>query len=342
MTAGSHRLIPLESRVEWCAALEGIPHGFAHTWENCDAMQRTTGLPTFLYCFERGNTRIACPIAERKLDDFVDIVTPYGYSGFVGTESTDEFPRLWSEFAKQRGYVCGYIGLNPALRNNGYVDPATVVPHNDVYLLDLTSDPQKLWEALSEKRRKQLRDWETVRTNIVQDRQALSRFFFEQYERFFVRKKADQAYAGFTHGTLEKLLGSGSALVIGAPATGSLEAVFVFTFTPHAAEGLFNISTEKGREFTAMLTWFGVKYLKEHGIPVLNLGGGVHPNDGMAEFKRRFGAKRVPLESARQVYRRDVYDRLCRAASVSPDMTSGYFPPYRVRGTPGVAAGNSV
>ena len=76
----NQKFIPLESRVEWQNALQGIKHAFAHTWENCYAMHLTTGFTTYLYCFEAENIRIVCPIAEREFQGYVDIVTPYGLS----------------------------------------------------------------------------------------------------------------------------------------------------------------------------------------------------------------------------------------------------------------------
>jgi hypothetical protein len=60
----------------------------------------------------------------------------------------------------------------------------------------------------------------------------------------------------------------------------------------------------------------------------LNLGGGVKENDGVAEFKRRFGADEVPLRNVKQVYRRDIYEELCAEAGVDPH-ASAYFPAYR-------------
>jgi len=78
------KCISLGSPTEWKDALKGIKHAFAHTWENSHAMRLTTGFNTYLYCFESNHVRIVCPIAEREFEGHVDIVTPYGFSGFVG------------------------------------------------------------------------------------------------------------------------------------------------------------------------------------------------------------------------------------------------------------------
>jgi hypothetical protein len=69
-------------------------------------------------------------------------------------------------------------------------------------------------------------------------------------------------------------------------------------------------------------------------VPVLNLGGGVVPGDGIAEFKARFGTSRAPLSALAQVYQPDVFARLCADAGVDPDDRSGYFPPYRRSAAP--------
>ena len=52
------RCISLESPSEWKEALKGINHSFAHTWENCYAMNLTTGYNTYLYCFEKDEIKI--------------------------------------------------------------------------------------------------------------------------------------------------------------------------------------------------------------------------------------------------------------------------------------------
>ena len=323
--------IALDAREAWCAALHGIPHGFAHTWESCRAMALTTGYPTFLYCYEEGDGRIVCPIAERRWGDTVDIVTPYGYSGFFGTAHCSRFQSAWEEFVRERGYVCGYFSLNPALQNERFFEQSEVRSQNDVYLLDLRQSEAQLWAAMSEKRRKELRDWPQNEANIITDRSLLRDFFLEHYREFFRSRHATQAYCSFSRATIEALFALDEVLVAGLGEGGRPQSVFLFTYTRYAAEGMFNISVGEGRKHTAALTWYGIRRLQALGVPVLNLGGGVRPGDGMAEFKRRFGAHAAPLQGARQVYRPKVYAELCRAAGVEAG-AGNYFPEYRAPG----------
>jgi hypothetical protein len=94
---------------------------------------------------------------------------------------------------------------------------------------------------------------------------------------------------------------------------------------------LFGVALPEGRRHAARLLWCGIERLRSLGVPALNLGGGSRPGDGIAEFKRRFGAREVPLVALREVYRPDTFQALCRAAGAEPG-GGGYFPPYHSPG----------
>ena len=321
-----HRRIPLDAGSEWDRALEGMPHAFAHTWGHCQAIQLTTGLPTYLYCWEREGARVVCPIAERRFRDETDIVTPYGFNGFVGTGDCHGFPDDWTEFAVREHYVCGYIGLNPVLRTETCFAPEPAATHNSVFVLDLGAPMEQLVAGVQPRRRSQLRAPLPPDTRIVWDRARLAAFFKETYPEFMRRADAAPVY-DFNEATLSSLCSHGSALLVGAEVGGSLEAVVVFGYTPWVADYLFGVALPHGRHHGARLLWCGVERLQALGVLLLNLGGGARPNDGIAEFKRRFGARELPLHSLRQIYRPDVFRALCLAAGAEPQ-AGGYFPPY--------------
>ena len=321
-----HRRIPLDARSEWDRALQGTPHAFAHTWAHCHGIYLTSGLPTFLYCFERDGARVVCPLSERRYRGEADIVTPYGFNGFTGTGGCPGFPGDWSEFVAGAGYVCGYIGLNPVLDTATYHASETVSTHNSVFVLDLRAPMERLIEAVQPRRRTLLRAPLPPGTGLVWDRERLAAFFITIYPEFMRQAGAAPIY-GFSPATLAFLCSQDSLFLVGAEVEGSLEAVVVFGHTPWVADYLFGVALPQGRHHSARLLWCGVERLHALGIPLLNLGGGARPNDGIAEFKRRFGARELPLMSLRQVYRPEAFQVLCRAAGVEPN-GEGYFPPY--------------
>jgi hypothetical protein len=320
--------IPLENPLEWKKALKGIKHTFAHTWENCYAMYLTTGFPTYLYTFKKENVRIICPIAERTFMGHTDIITPYGFSGFAGNDRCPEFPSYWSDFVKTKGYICGYISLNPILEESSYFRTDEVYQYHTIYVLDLTLASSELFQKLSINRKRELKHWEDSFSNITLEKPAVTEFFLSHYHDFFRSRSASKTY-NFSIKTLSFLASLNNVFIAGVQTAGKIEAVSVFAYTSDGGEFLFNISLDEGQRYSALLIWYGVFLLKNMGIPSLNLGGGVRENDGIARFKQRFGAKELPLKSLKQVYDPQVYEQLCWQMNADPNDRTGYFPPYQ-------------
>jgi hypothetical protein len=327
---GRHELIPLEDGERWAAALADVPHGPAHGLGFCRAIQLSSDMPTYLYRYEGRSGCVVCALAEREYADAVDVTTPYGFGGFAPSGEWGDFASHWREFARERGWVCGYIALNPVFVETTPFEEDELFAHNRLFTLDLRQSPERLWAGLSRNRRRQLRD--TTGTRIEVDRSRLSDFLVAEYAGFFARKGAGSA-TDFRPDTIAALAGLDQVLLVGAGGA-TLEAVAAFAYTAHAADALFAVSLPGGERHSTQLYWWAIERLRALGVPTLNLGGGVREGDDIAEFKRRFGAAERPLASVRQVYRPDVYDRLCADADVSPER-SGWFPPYRARGAAG-------
>lgn len=325
----TQKYIPLDSPLEWKEALTGIKHAFGHTWENCYAMHLTTGFKTYLYCFETKNVRIICPIAERKFAGYIDIVTPYGFSGFAGNGDYSEFPYYWKEFVSKRGYICGYIGLNPIFENSTYFEQKEIFQYNSIYVLDLSLTHNELFANLSTNRKRQLKDWYKALANIILEKSVVTDFFLSNYPDFFRRKNASRIFS-LSRETLSFLAGLDNVIIVGMRDSEKVQAVSVFAYTADVGEYLFNVSLPEGRHHSVALLWYGVNYLKSLQVPLLNLGGGIRENDGVAQFKQRFGGKKLVLKCLKQVYEPNVFEKLCRQVNTDPNDRTGYFPPYRM------------
>jgi hypothetical protein len=335
--APRQQLIPGNDQAAWERALEGVPHAFAHTWTSCAAMSGTTGATTWLYCWESEDGRAVCPIAERPYGGVIDVCTPYGFSGFTGTGDWRRAVADWKDFAASRGWVCGYLVINPALVDPAVFDPAEVRTHNELYLWDLRRTEEELFAALSDNRRRQVRTAERSFAGLEIDSPPCRQFVLDHFNKFYESKSARSVYQ-LSNATLEMLLSSPHTILVGARGAANIEAVCIYVQTPYVADYFAGIHTADGRTYSAALLWRGALELKRRGVPVLNLGGGVVPGDGIADFKARFGTTRAPLSALAQVYQPDVFARLCADAGVDPNDGSGYFPPYR-RTAPGSQRG---
>jgi hypothetical protein len=320
--AVEQKLIPLESPDEWRKALIGINHTFGHTWENCYAMHLTTGLKTYLYSFEQDGIKIVCPFAEREFKGHIDIVKPFGFSGFVGNGNCPEFDHHWRMLARKQGYVCGYLGLNPLFDFSRHFDEHTIHQYDTIYSLDLTPPIDDLFAKLSANRKRQLKHWEALCSDLVLDKPKLESFFRENYYHFLYRKNAPPFYY-FSEETISFLFSLDNVLLVGAQSSGKVVAVSVFTCIAGAGEYLFNVPLLEGRPHAASLVWYAVNYMKSQQIPILNLGG------GSVDFKRRFGVTALPLKCLRQVYDPQAYEKLSRLENAPEKNTQGFFPAYR-------------
>jgi hypothetical protein len=322
------KCIDLNSADEWRDCLKGISHSFGHTWESCYAMSLSTGgdNKTFLYYFEVDDVRIVCPILEREFGNQTDITTPYGFSGFTGTTEYLDFPYYWKKFAENQNYVCGYIGLHPFFRKDTYFEVFDYHEYNDIYILNLLQNENELLKNLSSNRKRQVKNWQK---NIFSYRKDLMiDFFITNYYDFMKQRKATSIYQ-FSKDTLLFLLNLDNTFIIGAGQPQKIEAVSLFAYTPHMGEFLFNVSLPEGKQHSVPLIWEAVHHLKSLDIPSLNLGGGVHRNDSLANFKERFGSEKMPLGCLKQVYKPNMFKYLCLSNQVNPTDSSGYFPPYR-------------
>jgi hypothetical protein len=328
MNMPEQELIPLSSKEIWQSRLNEIPHHFGHTWEHCQAMFLSSGYPTYLYSFRMDNVLVLCPVCERSFEGYIDMVTPYGFNGFISKGDYPDFNSHWKAFVKERGYICGYIGLNPLVNIDLGFSPVEIREYNEIFTLDLTQTRETLIEGLDVNRRRQLKKMDLLlRSSLTMDKQRLSTFFKRNYDAFMKGKSATGAYH-FSESSLQWMADMENIMMTGLLENGQVVAVSLFGYTPYAADFLFNISTGKGKEGSFALMWMAIEKLSSMNIPVLNLGGGVKSGDSLSMFKKRFGGNLKPLRSLQQVFDGPVFQQLCEMNGVNISGTS-YFPPYR-------------
>jgi hypothetical protein len=319
-------LIPLTERAEWEAALEEVPHVFGHTWGSCHALGLDGGGEPELFVADGDGARVVCPLIERPIDGRLDVATPYGFSGLTGTRPWPGFAAEWRRFAGERGYVAGYLAVNPLFGDETYADPETVSVANETFGIDLRDGVEGAWGRLSTNRRRQLRGWRAEDYEV--DGEGLAEFFVEQYPPAMERKEAAARHR-FGPETLRALCELPNTFLVGAREGGRIESVSLFGFTPHAGDFVFNAALPGCAHHSVALIWSAVHLLVERGVPWLNLGGGMSPGDSLADFKARFGATPLPMRAVKAVYDQAAYVELCRQHGADPDDRDGFFPAYR-------------
>jgi hypothetical protein len=306
-------------------ALKGISHTFGHTWENCQAVFLTSRLPTYLWHVEWDGVRAVCPFMERAAGDHVDIAKPFGISGFVSSGPCPDLPEVWRSFAEQRGYVCGYLALNPLFDTYAKFPAGETQEYDSVHVLDLKLPEPELWAGIQARRRREIQSIQDSGVEITTSKAALIPFFVKHYSDFMQRKGASSTYA-FNNDTLEFLCAQDNVTLTGIGRQSNIDAVVLCAHTEHVGDGLFYVCAPESPNYMSILAWQYALQLKSLGVHAFNQGGG---SPGMHASKAKFGGRTYPLRSLKQIYDEQAYHSLCAARGVDPAPDSGYFPAYR-------------
>jgi hypothetical protein len=314
--------IKLDSSSEWERALQGIEHSFCHRWEYCNAMSISSGLNTCLHVFEDQTGKATVALSERQKEIGIsDLVSPYGFGGFAG-----DLDFVLSK--KFSGYATAYILQNPLLKLPKFYWEDYLDSSHLVYKIDLTMDIASLWSAMSKTHRYEIKRFEREKApRIIFDRSLLAPAVKSLYRETLIRVDAADVY-NFPDDTLDILMDSSRALLIGVEDGEGIQAVSIFLHNEFIAEYFLNATTFQGRKYSRKILWQAIETLKNLEVASLNLGGGVKPGDSLDDFKRRFGGKASDGQALKIIFNQDAYNTLSEKYCGANPKAAGYFPPY--------------
>lgn len=325
--------IALAERDRWEAALEPVPHGFAHRPEYSAAASKVSGCAAGLWSWEGERGRAACPLLRREAPGGgFDLATPLGFSGFACAGDTAGLEADWTGFWREAGALCAYVQLSPWLDADGWRERLpgfadALAPSRECWVWDLRATPESLAAAMQPKHRQLLHKWQRESAGLCWDPARLRPAFDRLYADFVARRGIGAAYR-FTPDAMDALSASPGALWVGAlDARGEVEAVTVFLRRGEFADSFLNAATPDGRVHSRGLYWQGALRLRELGVHWLNLGGGIRDGDELARFKQRLGAQPRRTLALRQVFDVAGFERACAAAGVQA-RAAERFPPW--------------
>jgi len=277
---------------------------------------------------EAGGARLVLPFHERRRGAVRDVATLPGLSGALvlpeGADAAAAFA-LWACHARDRGWVTGYLQLSL-----GTADPDMaaagrpgdhVGAHNALFVFDLAR-----WDFgrdVKKKVRWTLRAGDRAGAVLVTGRDRLAEPFLRLSPQAMARLGAE----AFPPAVLAHWLADPAVELFGAELGGQVVAVELVRLRGQKAELHLAGAAPEGRGLHGWLIWRMAEWFRDRGLRRFNIGGYGQAGDGLHEMKRRLGAREHPLRSLRQVYRPDLYARLCAGAGVARG--GGYFPAYR-------------
>ena len=325
-------LIPVSDESGWTRALAGLRHAFGHRWVYGCAMERSSGLKTFLYVAREGSHAAVCPLSFREKESgYGELVSPYGFAGIVSNFSAEEaqaLPAEWFRFCQKNGFVTAYVMQNPLFPLTNLAWRGRLTDHHTLYLVDLTPSAGELWKQMGETHRYEIRRLAgSGAAEVVTDNARLKNSFKRLYPETLERVHASKVYH-FSDAALDQLMESSGALLVGVEDHAGIQAVSLFLHTPWVAEYFLSASSMDGRKYSRQVIWTAMTLLKETGVACLNMGGGVRPGDSIDQFKRRFGGRAVSGQVLKAIFDQEKYACLCRKHCAGNEAKISFFPPY--------------
>lgn len=325
--------VTLEEVANWQALLSHCPHSAYHTHQFCTALQLAHGHSIRLYHASLDSERIhiVAPMAFKTIDAKRLVYSPYGYAGFTGTcqISEDDFQAAFVDFMQTQGYITGYFTLHALFHPfvpSKMMTPTITYPALSSYCVNLSQDIDNLYRALSNNHKRQLKKWATREATLVLDQAELQQAFLKLYPTFMSQKKAATVY-DFGEAALAEIFASVPCYLIGVREQDNLVAVSVFIYTEHIADFFLHAACEGAHMYARKIMWEAICYFKEKQIPYLHLGGGISEDDGLANYKKQFAAKKYTNHCWKLIFNEATYQALCQQYQVSTSR-DGYFPAF--------------
>ena len=266
---------------------------------------------------------ILMPFLRRKIGDYYDFETAYGYGGPISNSDSD----LWivtalngmQEFFKDAGYICGFVRFHPLLGNAFPCNECfNVLYDRKTIAVDMRGTQNDIWTTqISSKNRNMIRKAEKngLRYKAEYDFKSLSdfkRLYNETMQRlgaedfyFF----PDDYYQNFTYWLRgNAFLGTVilDDIVVGA-------AMFM-TYGDKCHYHLAGSNREKGSlGVNNYLLWKTIEELKKTDVKQFHLGGGTSSStdDSLFKFKKAFSSQEKDFYIGKWIFNDSVYRDVC-------------------------------
>jgi hypothetical protein len=314
-------IISLDEKERWDAEYTegGLP---SQSWNYAWGLSASGFNPQLAVVKSKG-ARMLLPFFERSYMGTTDIATVPGLSGASIVPSTSAPLALWAEFATSRGWIAGYIQLAAGITLDSAPPKSHLASHNSMFVFDLQE--WDIYQSISRKFRKQhLYEGRRRSAILVDDRARLAERLRSLYPEYLQRIGLPQ---GFSDESIQRWIADPSGFALGAQMGETLEAIHLGRVNRTNAEWHIAAVSEHGRSLGAWIVWNAMERLKKMGVRYFNIGGGIRANDGLHDYKSRFGAIEMPLLSVRQIYDPRRYDELCAQSGIPS--SGNWFPAYR-------------
>ncbi|MCE5174372.1 MAG: GNAT family N-acetyltransferase [Bacteroidales bacterium] len=274
---------------------------------------------------------------------FFDIITPYGYGGFLFEGDTSEsvikqFYEEYAEFKKSEHVVSEFVRYHPQLKNaNSLRAISTIIDLGTTISIDLESI-DNIWANFSTNNRNNIRKAEKSGIKIYHGKSLkLIEVFMDIYNETMNNVQADPYYY-FERAFYESIYTDlqDNYELFYAVMDGKIIAVAIMLFANFRMHCHLMASIYEYRTFAPsnLLIYEAACWGNRHGFKTMHLGGGLgSEEDDLFRFKKSFNRNSDNTFSiGKEVFNQEIYDslvKLRRNNDSAFDYKSLFFPLYR-------------
>ncbi|MBN2412651.1 GNAT family N-acetyltransferase [candidate division KSB1 bacterium] len=355
------KILEMEDKKEWLQLYENIPFNDIYLSPSYLATCKhiMEGTPYCFVYFKNPGKYIMYPFFKRRIndlnmfsqlpDEYFDIISPYGYSGFLASSpelDVGDFIKEFDKFCRQEKIVNEFIRLNPLLRNHEYKginDKLELIKWSETVYIDLDCPLEEIKGRFTSANKRNINkaikndlkmvELECNEKNLLEflnvyihtmDRLNANSFYYFSKEYFMsLKEELNDKIKLFS--VINK---SGENMAMGI--------FFAFNQFLHYHLGGSWMTYWNMRPnnllFSEVIEWAHL-----HGYKKLHLGGGYKKNDSLFRFKKSFSPLTMPYFIVKRVHDSKMYNELQRInkqylnANKIQKIDESYFPAYRLR-----------
>lgn len=302
----------------------------------------SNGVPVLLY-YKNGDDRAVNVVFKRDVskdhhfagelppDTYFDLITPYGYGGFMGEiDDYDSLNNTYSQYCIDNRYVCEFVRFelfsDYYQHYNGEIESRT---HNVVRNLESSID--EIWMDFKHKVRKNVKRAQKCGLEIIVDKTGkYMDDFLRIYYGTMERSDAENQFY-FKKTFFEKLMSMDNAVMFHV----EFEKVIISTELVLCGENncySYLGGTDSEYFYTRandFLKYEIIKWAKGEGMKNFVLGGGYGSDDGIFQYKMNLAPHGIrDFYIGRKVFDQENYDRLIGLRK-NEKLNEKYFPVYR-------------
>lgn len=272
-----------------------------------------------LFLFLSFDELICFPFFIRQFDQYLDFCTPYGLDGVKNKKKFN--PEFIKQWAQKQGFIAGYLQFSgfddcEINRNSDYLEDG-----NTIFIIKLGMGYEKISSQYSKNILLKLEESRKFNFKLVSNPATLKEAFTDLYQETIKRVGASHTYQ-FSKDFLDSIISLESSISLGIEVDNKIIAISLFQYDETTVNYFINASTDEGRIYSTLLIDHAIKEACNLSANQFCLGGGVKDNDGLFQFKKRFGGMQKKIKSCKLICNDKKYQ------SLSEGKTGKFFPAY--------------